>query len=150
VVICTAKFETAKCTVRQVHYSTQNANSIDLVFFVNGIPVATAELKTDLSVQNVTDAVLQYKHDRLPKGEPLLQFGSRALDPQPHRLVPLLRRLVQRGVGPELAHLELRVEVLEPPPQHGKSAAIGLRIGPQLLHQRRQHPGLRLVETITR
>ncbi|MEW2484097.1 DEAD/DEAH box helicase family protein [Mycobacterium sp. NPDC049093] len=65
--------------MRQVYYSTQNANSIDLVFFVNGIPVATAELKTDLSVQNVTDAVLQYKHHRLPKGEPLLQFGSRAL-----------------------------------------------------------------------
>jgi len=65
--------------MRQVHYSLQNSNSIDLVFFVNGIPVATAELKTDLSVQNVTDAVLQYKHHRLPKGEPLLQFGSRAL-----------------------------------------------------------------------
>ena len=64
--------------MRQVHYSTQNNNSIDLVFFVNGIPVATAELKTDFT-QNITDAVLQYKHHRLPKGEPLLQFGSRAL-----------------------------------------------------------------------
>jgi type I restriction enzyme, R subunit len=65
--------------VRQVYYSNQNSNSIDLVFFVNGIPVATAELKTDLSQQSVTDAVLQYKNHRLPKGEPLLQFGSRAL-----------------------------------------------------------------------
>lgn len=65
--------------MRQVRHSVQNANSIDLVFFVNGIPVATAELKTDLSVQNVNDAVLQYKHHRLPKGEPLLQFGSRAV-----------------------------------------------------------------------
>ena len=64
--------------MRQVYYSTQNSNSIDLVFFVNGLPVATAELKTDFT-QNVTDAVLQYKHHRLPKGEPLLQFGSRAL-----------------------------------------------------------------------
>ena len=64
--------------MRQVHYSTQNSNSIDLVFFVNGIPVATAELKTDFT-QNITDAVLQYKHHRLPKGEPLLGFGSRAL-----------------------------------------------------------------------
>ena len=35
--------------MRQVHYSTQNSNSIDLVFFVNGIPVATAELKTDFT-----------------------------------------------------------------------------------------------------
>ena len=64
--------------MRQVHYSTQNSNSIDLVFFVNGIPVATAELKTDFT-QNITDAVLQYKDHRPPKGEPLLGFGSRAL-----------------------------------------------------------------------
>lgn len=64
--------------MRQVHYSTQNSNSIDLVFFVNGIPVATAELKTDFT-QNITDAVLQYKNHRLPKGEPLLAFGSRAV-----------------------------------------------------------------------
>ncbi|BBY28888.1 type I restriction endonuclease subunit R [Mycolicibacterium sediminis] len=64
--------------MRQVHYSTQNNNSIDLVFFVNGIPVATAELKTDFT-QNITDAVLQYKNHRLPKGEPLLAFGSRAV-----------------------------------------------------------------------
>ena len=64
--------------MRQVHYSTQNSNSIDLVFFVNGIPVATAELKTDFT-QNITDAVLQYKNHRLPKGEPLLSFGSRAV-----------------------------------------------------------------------
>src|SRR5664279_3662246 len=33
--------------MRQVHYSKSSRNSIDLVFFVNGIPVATAELKTD-------------------------------------------------------------------------------------------------------
>ena len=48
------------------------------MFFVNGIPVATAELKTDFT-QNITDAVMQYKHHRRPKGEPLLRFGSRAL-----------------------------------------------------------------------
>jgi type I restriction enzyme, R subunit len=64
--------------MRQVHYSLQNSNSIDLVFFVNGVPVATAELKTDFT-QNITDAVLQYKRHRLPKGEPLSAFGSRAL-----------------------------------------------------------------------
>jgi type I restriction enzyme, R subunit len=73
------RYEAVRLRVmRQVHYSTQNSNSIDLVFFVNGIPVATAELKTDFT-QNITDAVLQYKNHRLPKGEPLLQFGSRAL-----------------------------------------------------------------------
>jgi len=64
--------------MRQVHYSTKNQNSIDLVLFVNGIPVATLELKTDFT-QNVEDAKIQYKKDRLPKGEPLLSFGHRAL-----------------------------------------------------------------------
>jgi len=73
------RYEAVRLRVmRQVHYSVQNSNSIDLVFFVNGIPVATAELKTDFT-QNITDAVLQYKNHRHPKGEPLLQFGSRAL-----------------------------------------------------------------------
>lgn len=75
------RYEAVRLRVmRQVHYSAQNpAASIDLVFFFNGIPVATAELKTDLSQQSVTDAVLQYRKDRLPKGEPLLGFASRAL-----------------------------------------------------------------------
>jgi len=64
--------------MRQVHYSTKNQKSIDLVLFVNGIPVATIELKTDFT-QSVEDAINQYKKDREPKGEPLLSFGHRAL-----------------------------------------------------------------------
>ena len=44
--------------VRQVHYSTYNENSIDLVLFLNGIPVATVELKTD-NTQSIDDAVIQ-------------------------------------------------------------------------------------------
>jgi type I restriction enzyme, R subunit len=70
--------------VRQVHYSLHNENSIDLVFFVNGIPVATLELKTDFT-QTVHDAIRQYKYDRKPKDpvtnkeEPLLAFKRRAL-----------------------------------------------------------------------
>jgi type I restriction enzyme R subunit len=64
--------------MRQVHYSKKNRNSIDLVFFLNGIPVATLELKTDFT-QSVEDAKTQYKKDRNPKGEPLLTFGHRAL-----------------------------------------------------------------------
>lgn len=70
--------------IRQLHYSLHNENSIDLVLFVNGLPVATAELKTDLT-QNIADAVTQYKKDRPPKDtkskelEPLLQFKTRAL-----------------------------------------------------------------------
>jgi type I restriction enzyme R subunit len=64
--------------MRQVHYSTKNQKSIDVVLFVNGIPVATLELKTDFT-QSVEDAKVQYKQDRSPAGEPLLKFGQRAL-----------------------------------------------------------------------
>lgn len=65
--------------VRQVHYSTAHPEwSIDLVLFLNGIPVATIELKTDFT-QNVSDAIKQYKEDRPPAGEPLLGYGTRAL-----------------------------------------------------------------------
>lgn len=51
--------------VRQVHYSLHNENNIDLVLFLNGIPVATAELKTDFT-QSIHDAVDQYRFDREP------------------------------------------------------------------------------------
>lgn len=69
--------------VRQVRYSLHNENSIDLVLFLNGIPVATIELKTDFT-QSIGDAVDQYRFDRnpSPKGqesEPLLTFPSGAL-----------------------------------------------------------------------
>ncbi len=64
--------------VRQVYYSAKNTNSIDLVFFLNGIPIATAELKTDFT-QNVQDAINQYRYDRNPKGEVLLGFNKRTL-----------------------------------------------------------------------
>ncbi len=70
--------------VRQVYYSEHNRNSIDLVLFLNGIPIATIELKTDFT-QNVQDAINQYKYDRNPKDpatkheEPLLAFKRRSL-----------------------------------------------------------------------
>ena len=64
--------------VRQVYYSKDNKNSIDIVLFLNGIPLATIELKTDFT-QNIQDAIIQYKKDRQPKGEPLLEFKKRCL-----------------------------------------------------------------------
>ncbi len=69
--------------VRQVHYSPHNENSLDLVLFLNGLPVATAELKTDFT-QSIGDAIDQYRFDRLPRpkgqaAEPLLAFPSGAL-----------------------------------------------------------------------
>ena len=59
--------------VRQLHYSKQNRNSIDMVIFLNGIPIITMELKNQLTNQTVVDSKKQYKQDRDPK-EPLLQF----------------------------------------------------------------------------
>ena len=60
--------------VRQLRYSTKNENSLDLVLFLNGIPIFTAELKNPLTGQNVDDAIAQYKRDRDPR-EPLLAYG---------------------------------------------------------------------------
>ncbi len=66
--------------MRQVHFSPVrgDSRSIDLVFFVNGIPVATAELKSSFK-QHAGAAKDQYRHDRDPKGQPLLGHGNRAL-----------------------------------------------------------------------
>ena len=60
--------------VRQVRYSTKNENCLDLVLFLNGIPIFTAELKNPLTGQDVEDAIRQYKADRDPR-EPLLSYG---------------------------------------------------------------------------
>lgn len=64
--------------MRQVEYSSKNGNRIDLVLFVNGLPAATIELKTDLT-QSAQAGLKQYAHDRIPTGEPLLEFGRGAL-----------------------------------------------------------------------
>lgn len=49
--------------VRQVRYSTKSEKSLDLVLFLNGLPVFTAELKNALNAQDVEDAIRQYKSD---------------------------------------------------------------------------------------
>jgi len=63
---------------RQVAYSLTNSNEIDLVLFVNGTPVASAELKNPLSGQTVQHAIRQYQKDRDPR-ELLLGFKKRCL-----------------------------------------------------------------------
>jgi len=70
--------------VRQLRYSPHHGNSLDLVLFLNGIPVATVELKSDYT-QGIEDAVDQYRTDRPPKvpgknlPEPILAFPGGAL-----------------------------------------------------------------------
>lgn len=51
--------------MHQVHYQTAGNKSLDLVFFINGIPVATAEVKTELT-QTVYDAIEEYQTERKP------------------------------------------------------------------------------------
>lgn len=60
---------------RQLHYSgTDTGLALDLVAFVNGLPVHTFELKNNITKQTVDDAEQQYKTDRDPR-EPLFAFG---------------------------------------------------------------------------
>jgi type I restriction enzyme R subunit len=63
---------------RQLHYSTKNENSIDVVLGLNGIPVVTAELKNPMSGQNVGHARQQYRTDRDSR-ERIFEFKKRSL-----------------------------------------------------------------------
>jgi len=60
---------------RQLHFSSSlSSQSIDLVIFLNGLPIATLELKNRITKQTVQDAVSQYKRDRSIR-EPLFAPG---------------------------------------------------------------------------
>ncbi|CAM5606347.1 hypothetical protein SAVIM338S_05526 [Streptomyces avidinii] len=62
---------------RQLHYSTRHPRrSLDMAFFVNGLPVATVELKNPNTHQNADHAVAQYRRDRDPSD---VFFAKRAL-----------------------------------------------------------------------
>lgn len=63
---------------RQLYYSDKHKNSLDMVIFLNGLPIATLELKNPLSGQTVEDAKKQYKKDRDHR-ELLFEFKKRAL-----------------------------------------------------------------------
>lgn len=64
---------------RQLHYSKNETQlSLDIAIFINGLPLATFELKNKLTKQTFEDAIQQYKRDRDPK-ELLFQFGRCAV-----------------------------------------------------------------------
>lgn len=79
--------------VRQLRYSAKDEKSLDLVLFLNGIPIFTAELKNPLTGQNVEDAIAQYKTDRDPR-EPLFAHG---------------RVLAHFAVDPDLVYVTTRL-----------------------------------------
>jgi type I restriction enzyme R subunit len=64
---------------RQLAYSMdETRRALDLGLFINGLPIATFELKNNLTRQNVEDAVAQYQRDRDPR-ERLFEFGRCAV-----------------------------------------------------------------------
>ena len=63
---------------RQLHYSVKNENSIDIVLFLNGIPVVSMELKCQFTGQSTTNAINQYKFDRASK-DTIFAFKERIL-----------------------------------------------------------------------
>lgn len=73
-----AEYDANRLTfVRQFHYSVARpADTLDVAFFLNGLPVASVELKNGLTGQSVEDAKRQYRRDRDPKE---LFFAKRSL-----------------------------------------------------------------------
>ena len=78
---------------RQLRYSSDHAGTLDLGLFVNGIPVATVELKSPLNGQDVSHAITQYKTDR---NEPANVLLNR-------------RAVVHFAVDPKLVYMTTRL-----------------------------------------
>jgi type I restriction enzyme R subunit len=80
---------------RQLRYSSdQKRLALDLVLFINGLPVITFELKNQLTKQNVRDAIRQYREDR-EMSEPLFAFA---------------RCLVHFAVDDDMAYMATRLQ----------------------------------------
>ncbi len=60
--------------MRQVYFSPRDKKSLDMLLFINGIPIISFELKNELTRQNVQHAIQQYKNDRDPQEE-LFRLG---------------------------------------------------------------------------
>lgn len=75
------RYQQNKLTVmRQVHYDLASNNSIDMLLSLNGLPIATVELKNAFTGQKSINAIKQYIKDRKPTAKtPLIQFKKRAL-----------------------------------------------------------------------
>ncbi|MBC2710995.1 MAG: DEAD/DEAH box helicase family protein [Desulfosarcina sp.] len=63
---------------RQLHFSTRSEQSLDITLSLNGIPIATMELKNPLTGQTIENARRQYMQDRDPR-EPVFEFKRRTL-----------------------------------------------------------------------
>jgi type I restriction enzyme R subunit len=63
---------------RQLRFSKTSEKSLDVAFSVNGVPVASVELKNPMTGQTVENALRQYRNDRDPR-EPIFEFKRRML-----------------------------------------------------------------------
>lgn len=63
---------------RQLHFSPRSEKSLDVTLSLNGIPIATLELKNPLTCQTIDNAKHQYRHDRDPR-EVIFDFKRRTL-----------------------------------------------------------------------
>lgn len=63
---------------RQLHFSKVSEKSLDVALSVNGIPIASVELKNPMTGQTVEHALRQYRNDRDPR-EPIFEFKRRML-----------------------------------------------------------------------
>ncbi|EOR93609.1 Type I restriction-modification system, restriction subunit R [Arcticibacter svalbardensis MN12-7] len=63
---------------RQLFYERKGNNSLDMVLSLNGLPIATIELKNQFTGQDISNAKKQYVYDREPS-EPIFQFKKRTL-----------------------------------------------------------------------
>ena len=87
------RYAANRCSVvRQLHHSESNpADSLDLVLVVNGIPVATAELKNPLTHQTIEHAMAQYRTDRNPHDEIFARRTLVHFAVDPHRVAMTTR-----------------------------------------------------------
>jgi type I restriction enzyme R subunit len=79
---------------RQLYFSNSNSKSLDMVIFLNGLPIITMELKNHFTGQNVKNAINQYQTDRDPK-EQIFKFG---------------RCMVHFAVDPDLVYMATKLE----------------------------------------
>jgi type I restriction enzyme, R subunit len=76
----TQRLYAANCLTitRQLRYSAKHNNTLDVTIALNGIPVATLELKNPMTGQTWANAVHQYKNDR-SQTDPIFAFKRRTL-----------------------------------------------------------------------
>jgi type I restriction enzyme R subunit len=73
------QYQTNQLTVtRQLFYERKGNNSLDMVLSLNGLPIATIELKNQFTGQDISHAKKQYVYDR-EASEPIFLFKKRSL-----------------------------------------------------------------------